>query len=82
MTTTSSPVTSNPVKRNFWHETFPKILNYLTVLLSLGLIVFISYYTYQGIDYLESNFYMTYQLIVCLVFIAEYIYIIPLSMKG
>ena len=43
---------------------------YATVLLlSLGLIVFISIDTFQGINFLENHYYMTYQLWVCVIFV-------------
>lgn len=43
---------------------------YATVLLlSLGLIVFISIDTFQGINFLENHYYMSYQLWVCVIFV-------------
>lgn len=43
---------------------------YMTVLLlSLGLIVFISIDTFEGINFLENHYYMTYQLWVCIIFV-------------
>lgn len=43
---------------------------YATVLLfSLGLIIFISVDTFNGVDFLENHYYMTYQLWVCIIFI-------------
>lgn len=59
---------------HFWRETFLQYLNYMVILLSLGLIAFISYYTWKGVDYLMNSLYMNYQLIVCLIFILEYFY--------
>lgn len=43
---------------------------YMTVLLlSLGLIVFISIDTFEGVNFLENRYYMTYQLWVCIIFV-------------
>ncbi len=43
---------------------------YMTVLLlSLGLIIFISIDTFEGINFLENHHYMTYQFWVCVVFV-------------
>lgn len=65
--------------RRFWEQTLPNILNILVMLLSLGLIAFISWCTFKGINYLENSQYMSYQLIVCLFFILEYFYRLFLS---
>lgn len=58
----------------FWMQTLPKLLNILVLILSLGLIFFISWSTYKGINYLENSLYMRYQLIVCIFFILEFFY--------
>ena len=43
---------------------------YMTVLLlSLGLIIFISIDTFEGINFLDNHYYMTYQLWVCVSFV-------------
>lgn len=42
------------------------------LLLSVGLIGFISYDTFRDVPLLENRAYMTYQLIVCLVFMADF----------
>lgn len=43
---------------------------YMTVLLlSLGLIIFISIDTFEGINFLDNHYYMTYQLWVCVIFV-------------
>lgn len=65
---------NRPIKHKFWDETFPHFLNYLMLLLSLGLIAFISWDTYQGINFINNALYMKYQFGVCMVFLAEYIY--------
>lgn len=55
-------------------QTIPKILNYFVLVLSLGLIAFISWDTYKDQSFLENTIYMQYQFAVCMVFIAEYLY--------
>lgn len=78
----SAPASKKNAKegsRKFWARTVPDIINYLTLVLSLGLIVFISWDTYLGTDYLMNPVYMKYQFIVCLVFLAEYIYRLIIS---
>ncbi len=43
---------------------------YMTVLLlSLGLIIFVSIDTFEGVNFLENGYYMTYQLWVCIIFV-------------
>lgn len=64
-----------PASRHpFWSEKLPHFLNLLTILLSFGLIAFISLDTFRGVDYLENQLYMKYQFYVCLVFLLEYLY--------
>ena len=69
--TTSQPTHSN---HKFWTKTFPHFLNLLMLVLSLGLIGFISYDTYLGINFINNSLYMKYQFFVCIVFLLEYIY--------
>lgn len=59
---------------NFWRQTLPKILDYIVIVLAFGLIAFISWDTYKGVDYLMNSVYMHYQFAVCLFFLADYIY--------
>lgn len=73
-TSNAQAVNSHPDGKNFWSKTFPDLLNYVTILLSLGLIIFISLDTYRGVDYLENTTFMKYQFAVCMLFFAEYIY--------
>lgn len=60
----------------FWifEVLLPKILNYFVMVLSLGLLAFISWATIRDFDYLSNTRYMHYQLIVCAVFLFEYLY--------
>lgn len=58
----------------FWSETLPHFVNILTIFLSFGLIAFISFDTFRGVDYLENALYMKYQFYVCMVFLIEYLY--------
>ncbi|MBD5641131.1 MAG: two pore domain potassium channel family protein [Desulfovibrio sp.] len=74
MTTQAQTPDYHPDGQFLWTRTVPKLLNYLVLVLSLGLIAFISWDTYRGVNYLESPIYMKYQFAVCLVFLAEYIY--------
>lgn len=45
----------------------------VVLILSILLIVFISYDTLKGIDFLESVAYMNFQFLVCMVFLADFI---------
>lgn len=63
-----------PPRHPFWSETLPHFLNFLTIVLSFGLIAFISLDTFREVDYLENKIYMEYQLYVCIVFLLEYFY--------
>ena len=47
------------------------ILQSTVIILSVGLIVFISYDTFKGIPFLSDKAYMRFQLFVCLAFIAD-----------
>lgn len=53
------------------HE-LPTIMNYIVLLLSLGLIIWISYDTLNKINILEDSRYMTFQLWVCVFFILDF----------
>lgn len=44
----------------------------IVLLLSLGIILFISYDTFERIPFLENNTYMTFPLWVCIVFLADF----------
>ena len=61
-------------KHPFWSETLPHFVNILTIILSFGLIAFISFDTFRGADYLENPLYMKYQFYVCILFLIEYLY--------
>lgn len=43
------------------------------LLLSLGLILFISYDTFKGINFLENRLYMRFQLWVCIIFLTDFL---------
>lgn len=49
-----------------------RIMNFVVMLLSLGLIVWISIDTFEKRNFLEDNNYMTYQLWVCIIFIIDF----------
>lgn len=64
-----------PVLRHpFWSVALPNVLNFLTIALAFGLIAFISFDTFSGVDYLENTLYMEYQFYVCIIFLVEYLY--------
>lgn len=44
----------------------------IVLILSLLLIIFISYDTFKGVDFLNNRFYMTFQFWVCVVFIIDF----------
>lgn len=69
----------HPDGRDLWSSTIPKILNYIVLILAFGLIFFISLDTYRDVNYLENATYMKYQFAVCMVFLAEYIYLFIIS---
>lgn len=48
-------------------------------LLSLSLIAFISYDTFSGVEFLKNSTYMTFQLWVCLIFLADFFVELSLS---
>lgn len=48
------------------------ILNLIVIILSAGLIAWISYDTFRHIDFLQNKPYMTYQLWVCIFFILDF----------
>lgn len=62
--------------REKYHGSFRRLfidgLHWTVLLLSVLLIVFISYDTFKGIPFLENRAYMTFQLFVCLAFIADF----------
>lgn len=64
---------------HFWTVSLPHFLDYLVIVLAVGLIVFISWDTYQGVDYLMNDTYMDYQFGVCIIFIFEYFYRFAIS---
>ena len=65
---------TQPDTHKFWTKTFPHFLNIVMLVLSLGLIAFISYDTYQGENFINNSLYMKYQFFVCMVFLLEYLY--------
>lgn len=60
--------------RRLFTDTLPHLLNYVVLVLAFGLIGFISYDSYRGLNFLTNPFYMKYQFAVCMVFLAEYLY--------
>lgn len=49
-----------------------RVLHTIILILSFGLIVFISYDIFNNIPFLEDYAYMTFQLIVCIIFMLDY----------
>ena len=62
------------VIRRLFTDILPHLLNYVVLVLALGLIVFISYDSFRGQNFLTNPVYMKYQFAVCMVFLAEYVY--------
>lgn len=71
--------THNEKQFDFWSYTLPQFINCFVLFLSFGLIVFISWDTYKGEDFLKNSFYMKYQFAVCIVFLIEYFYRFSIS---
>lgn len=63
------PELSPGIKRE---RLFKALAHAVVLLLSLLLIVFISYDTFTGSNFLESKSYMTFQFWVCLIFLADF----------
>lgn len=82
MSNTPSPsaVTSDfrPLTRQ--EKLIEQIAHYIVLVLSLALIVFISYDTFAKISFLDNSTYMTFQLCVCLIFLADFF--LELSLAG
>lgn len=74
MSTSPTPPATARKPGHFWTVSLPLVINYLVLILSLGLIAFISWDTYKGVNYLENPLYMKYQFAACMVFLAEYFY--------
>lgn len=53
-------------------EIFTWVMHTVVLILSVLLIVFISYDTFKGIDFLDNSLYMTFQFWVCVVFILDF----------
>jgi len=54
------------------HRIIVRALHSLVLILSVLLIAYISYDTFEGIPFLENNVYMTFQLWVCIVFLLDF----------
>lgn len=48
------------------------VMHTLVLILSILLIIFISYDTFKGLDFLDNHLYMTFQFWVCVVFISDF----------
>lgn len=75
----STPDKNTPVNPELNFEQLPRrakfieqIAHYIVLLLSLALIVFISYDTFAGIPFLSNYSYMTFQLWVCIIFMVDF----------
>lgn len=75
-TSQSKPTESKPQKAR---RITLSITRTLELILSLLLIVYISYDTFMQIPFLSNKNYMSFQLIVCLIFIAEFFIELSLS---
>lgn len=58
------------------------VLHYLVLVLSVALIAMISYTTFRSVPFMQDRTYMTFQLLVCLVFIADFFIELWLTPRG
>lgn len=65
-----------------WQKVTLEIAHAVVLTLSVLLIVFISYDTFKGIPFLQSRRYMTFQLLVCGVFITDFFLELFLTPRG
>lgn len=65
--------TSHPQhKKHTFAEIVTFTMQFIVIVMSALLIVFISYDTFQGQNFMENHLYMKYQFWMCLVFVADY----------
>lgn len=67
-----SSYTKNPFRDRKPAEIVEWTMHTIVLILSILLIVFISYDTFKSIDFLNNHFYMTFQFWVCVVFIVDF----------
>lgn len=67
-----SQTTDAPLPERKSQKYIEGTLNFVVLVLSVLLIVWISYDTFQRIDFLENHAYMTFQFWVCMVFILDF----------
>lgn len=77
-TTDTAPATAAAKKREL-RFIIQSVIHSIVLLLSLGLIVWISYDTFKGIPFLSNHAYMTFQLWVCIVFLADFFFELVLA---
>lgn len=71
--TAITPDSTNPQnKKHSFAHTVAFTMQFVVILMSVLLIVFISYDTFQGQNFMENHIYMKYQFWMCLVFVADY----------
>lgn len=70
------------IARVNWRKDILLSVHWLVLVLSVLLIVFISYDTFKNIPFLESRSYMSFQLAVCLVFMADFFLELALTPRG
>ena len=63
--------TSDPHSRKGTTD-IERFMNFLVLVLSVALIVWISFYTFRRVNVLENHTYMTFQFWVCIVFILDF----------
>lgn len=64
--------TGHSVEMPKWAMTIERISHYVVLVLSLALIVFISYDTFTDVQFLANRTYMTFQLWVCIIFMGDF----------
>lgn len=67
--TSAGKLKTDPSRHHFWLLNF---MNSVVILLSVGLIVWISVDTFRNVSFLENKSYMTFQFWVCVVFVIDF----------
>lgn len=72
-------IPDSPLLRRTRHPDVVRTINFIVLLLAVLLIVYISYDTFTGIDFLNSGRYMAFQFWVCVAFIVSFFIELRLS---
>ncbi len=77
--TTTQPTTPKTHTHSKATRIFMDIIQAIVLVLSLGLILFISYDTFENIPFLQNHTYMTFQFWVCMVFLLDFFIFLVLA---